>query len=70
MSAPSFGFGGVAAAFTVRFDLDQLSPRDRCHLFNALAEKLGLNEASHERPEESYQVLWKEAMDRNWGPTR
>ena len=63
---PAIGFHSTRPEFTVRIGLDDMPMRDRLSLFNALADKLGLTEASHERPDESYQVLWKEMMDRHW----
>lgn len=59
-------FGSVTPDFTIRIGIDALSPRDQTTLFNALAERLGLTEAAIERPDESYQVLYGEMMDRVW----
>lgn len=66
MDVPRISFFPTMSWFSVQIGLGDMNPRDQLHLFNALADKLGLTEASHERPDESYQVLWKEMMDRHW----
>jgi hypothetical protein len=67
MKSGSVSFGSIVPEFCVRFDFRELSARDQTTLFNALAEHLGITDATHARPDESYQVLWKEMMGRVWG---
>ena len=61
-----FSYGGIVPTFTIRATTQDLSKREMADLFCHLADRLGLTDASHERPDESYQVLWKEMMDRAW----
>lgn len=59
-------FDQIGTTLTVRADVREMDVRDQINLFNYLADHLGITEATQERPEESYQVLWKEMMDRCW----
>lgn len=59
-------FHPLNTEFTVRGSLDDMDVRSKLYLFNALADKLGLTAAAQERPNEPYEVLWKEMMERHW----
>lgn len=66
MTKPHISFHPIGPEFGVRIGFDDMDVRDQINLFNALADRLGLTEAAQERPDESYQVLWGEMMDRCW----
>lgn len=61
-------FDAVTGKLTMQASVKGLSGREKCQLFNALLDELGLMAELQESPDscESFQVLWKKAMERHW----